>query len=87
MKPMCFGIALLFLLSCSRQPEPASPFALVRPVPEAYQLVSIREVKPEGWIKDQIQGNLDGFVGRLDTLADAYDGRQNLWGEPVKCKH
>ena len=81
MKPMCFGIALLFLLSCSRQPEPASPFALVRPVPEAYQLVSIREVKPEGWIKDQIQGNLDGFVGRLDTLVPMLTMDDKIYGE------
>ena len=81
MKRTCFGMALLLLLSCNRHPEPASPFDLVSPIPETYQMVSITEVKPEGWIKEQIQDNLDGFVGRLDSLVPSLTMEDKIYGE------
>jgi hypothetical protein len=49
--------------------QPASPFKKIKAVPEKYQLLPLGEVQPGGWLKEQIQENLNGFTGHLDRLA------------------
>ena len=35
---------------------------------EKYENIPFGEIKPEGWIKTQMQNDLDGFVGQLDAI-------------------
>ena len=35
---------------------------------EKYENIPFGEIKPEGWIKTQMQNDLDGFVGHLDAI-------------------
>ena len=35
---------------------------------EKYENIPFGEITPEGWIKTQMQNDLDGFVGQLDAI-------------------
>lgn len=37
-------------------------------VEEKYQILPFGSIKPSGWIKEQMQKDIDGFVGKLDLL-------------------
>ena len=37
-------------------------------VPEKYQILPFGSIKPTGWLKTQMQKDVDGFVGNLDKL-------------------
>ena len=75
-------LAGLILASCHQQnQESNSPFNKVAAIPEAYKPLTIVEIKPAGWIKDQIRENLDGFTGRLDTLIPKLTMEDKIYGE------
>ena len=66
------GITLfwIFLISLLVKAQPI-------PKVEKYQLLSFGSIKPSGWIKDQMQKDMAGFVGNLDQLVP------NLINEPI----
>jgi hypothetical protein len=53
---------IIVLLTCSIQTH-----AQNRPI-EKYKPISFGSIKPSGWLKTQMQNDLDGFVGNLDKL-------------------
>ncbi len=53
---------IIVLLTCSIQTH-----AQKRPI-EKYKPISFGSIKPSGWLKTQMQNDLDGFVGNLDKL-------------------
>jgi DUF1680 family protein len=46
-----------------------SPFRKVKGIPEKYSVLPLGAVRPEGWLREQIMENLNGFTGYLDSLA------------------
>ncbi len=60
--------ALILLTSCGLT-FAQSPFQKSNPIEEKFKIIPFSDVKPTGWIKNQIQENLDGFTGNLDSLA------------------
>lgn len=74
-------IALLVSACAEKTPTVDSPFQQVAALEEAYQPLTLTEIRPEGWIKQQIRENLDGFVGRLDTLVPALIMEDKIYGE------
>jgi len=68
-----------------------SPFDKIGAIQEKFKPLPITEVKPEGWLKLQIQENLDGYTGRLDTLIPKLIMDDKIYGsdrltEKVKSK-
>jgi len=63
-------IALVFSGSlCSRaQSLSANTFAVVKPPMQKLECLPFGEIKPAGWMKEQMRKDLDGFVGHLDEL-------------------
>jgi DUF1680 family protein len=59
-------------------------FQKIKPISEKYTPFPFGEIKPTGWLKEQLKENLDGFVGRLDSLVpelittDAIYGKDRL---------
>jgi len=47
---------------------PGEAFKVNRPVEQKYQWLRFGEIKPAGWIREQMESDLDGFVGHLDEL-------------------
>jgi len=48
-----------------------SPLFIVaqdQPLPEKYHSLPFGSIKPSGWVKSQMEQDLDGFVGHLDQL-------------------
>ncbi|MHC1774585.1 MAG: alpha/beta hydrolase-fold protein [Lentimicrobium sp.] len=43
-------------------------FVVIQPVTPPLQWLSFGEIKPEGWIKNQMEKDMAGFTGRLDEL-------------------
>jgi uncharacterized protein len=69
MVKLFIGLLLLFLLELEVLGQSTSTFKKLKVIPEKYQILPLGEVNPTGWIKDQIQENLNGFTGHLDSLA------------------
>lgn len=74
-------LAALMVSACTgKAPRVDSPFQKVSALAEAYQPLPIKEVRPEGWIRQQIRENLDGFTGRLDTLVPELIMEDKIYG-------
>lgn len=61
--------------------QPASPFDKVKALTEKYTVLPLGEVKPQGWIKEQIEENLNGFTGYLDSLAPELLVKDDIYGK------
>lgn len=59
----------ILLLSSHSLSAQRNAYTIVRPLPEKLEVLPFGAVKPTGWLQQQIQENLDGFTGYLDTLA------------------
>ena len=57
------------------------PYKKLAPVSEKMTLLPFNSVKPAGWIKEQIQENLDGFTGNLDSLAPDLIVKDDIYGQ------
>lgn len=62
MKKIFLALLLLFYFSVISQEKKQSK------VVEKYQIISFGSIKPSGWLKVQMQKDVDGFVGNLDKL-------------------
>lgn len=58
-----------------------SPYTIVKPLEEKYQLLDFGDVKPAGWIKDQMEKDLQGFVGNLDQLVPDLIIKDDIYGK------
>jgi len=61
----------------SRTSEPASR---INPIPEKFQPLPLGAVKPQGWLRRQLEENLAGFTGHLDELVPALILRDDIYG-------
>jgi hypothetical protein len=76
-------LTAILAVNCAQEKpaQPASPFDKVSAMEEKYKPLLITEVRPEGWLKKQIGENLDGFIGRLDTLVPKLTREDKIYGE------
>lgn len=65
----CLLVFYFGLYECRCFAQQTFPFQKVKGIPEKYTTLPLGEVIPEGWLKEQIQENLNGFTGHLDSLA------------------
>jgi len=59
----------------------SSAFESVHPVKQKFSWLSFGEVKPSGWIKEQMQKDLKGFVGHLDELVPDLIIEDDIYGK------
>ena len=74
----------LFLFSCNRQagnhrPE-TDPFRIVAPVADKFQSLPFGAISPQGWIREQMQKDMQCFVGQLDELVPGLMG-DSIYGK------
>ncbi|MGK4569155.1 beta-L-arabinofuranosidase domain-containing protein [Flavobacterium sp. 3HN19-14] len=65
-KPIYFLFLIMMFQSAMNG---QNPYEKIKPIKEEMQILPFGSIKPQGWIKEQIQQNLDGFTGHLDSLA------------------
>ncbi len=62
------SISLIFSTAVYCQQNPKEPFKKIKSIPETFRPLFFSEIKPTGWLKEQIENNLNGFTGHLDSL-------------------
>ena len=76
-------VGLILSDPVSRQPSSpgsAADFRRVAAVPERFQPLPLGAVRPRGWLRSQIEANLDGFTGHLDDLVPDLIVRDQIYG-------
>lgn len=68
------------LLSAAAHTQQLDAFKKIKPVPAKLEQLSFGEIKPGGWLKTQVQQDLDGFVGHLDSLAPDLIIKDDIYG-------
>jgi DUF1680 family protein len=63
----CFFFLLVSLGTYGQAPN-SGPFAFQKPVGEKFQALPFGQIKPQGWMREQMADNLRGFTGRLDSI-------------------
>lgn len=81
MVKLFIGSLLLLILELEVLGQSSSTFKKLKAIPEKYQILPLGEVKPTGWIKDQIRENLNGFTGHLDSLAPDLILNDDIYGK------
>jgi len=87
-------IVIIMLFSCNSSTKKTSgndPFDIVKTQEQHLQPLLFGEIKPTGWLKTQMQKDLDGFIGNLDKLvpdlmSDSIYGSQRLT-KKIKTKN
>ena len=76
-------VSIAIPLTMKSQPISQSQYIVIAPVPQKLELLPFGDIKPRGWLKTQMQKDLDGFVGHLDELvpdlmSDSIYGKDRL---------
>jgi len=71
--------ALLFAAVIATAQE--DPFKKVNTLPEKFTILPFGDVKPQGWLKDQVQHNLNGYTGHLDELVPDLITKDDIYGK------
>jgi uncharacterized protein len=75
-------ILLYFLMACqtreNRETDGANTTGSIEP---SMQPLTFGAIKPDGWLKKEIQRNLNGFTGYLDSLAPDLILKDDIYGK------
>ncbi len=81
----------IFLQTIYGQQSFEKPYEKVKPISEVFQPLPFSSIKPRGWLKEEIEKDLNGFTGHLDSLVpalviddDIYD--KNRLSKKIKSK-
>ncbi len=93
---LLFGMLMALLLSGVLEATPSlaqeggspgygrpvtDPFVLLKPLSPAWEPLPFSSVRPTGWLKVQIQENLAGFTGHLDSLCPVLVVKDDIYGK------
>ncbi|OYU80514.1 MAG: hypothetical protein CFE23_08470 [Flavobacterium sp. BFFFF1] len=81
------GICLIFFLFPMMGQGQDSVYMKTTPLKEKFATFRLFEVKPAGWIKEQLEQNLNGFTGHLDSLAPDLIVADDIYGKDRLTKH
>lgn len=71
---------LLGTITVYAQQKAINPFQIIKPVKEAFQPLLFNEIKPTGWLQKELQKNLSGFTGHLDSLVPDLILKDDIYG-------
>jgi hypothetical protein len=69
------------MLATVSLPAQSDTYAKGKPMSQKMEILPFGSVKPTGWIKTQIQQNLDGFTGHLDSLTPELIVADDIYGK------
>jgi len=83
-----FFILYTILMSPGRSEAQHIPsFQKIGSLGESFHILSFSEIKPLGWIREQIRDNLNGFTGHLDSLVPALISGDDIYGKDRLSRH
>lgn len=65
---VCVLTGLIFFQVAYSQPNTELPFKKINGITEKFEQLPFSSIKPDGWLKKEIEKSLDGFTGHLDSL-------------------
>ena len=71
-------LSVLFVYDARAQHE--NPFEKTSRIPEALSPLNLSQVMPTGWLKTQLEENLMGFTGHLDSLVPELIIQDDIYG-------
>jgi uncharacterized protein len=78
-----FGLAFALLANqvvvCQKNSE--SPFAKIGSIQDRFEPLRFSEIKPAGWLKQQMQRDLKGFIGNLDSIVPDLIVKDDIYGK------
>jgi len=80
-------IVLILMYNGKTQAQQPVSFQKTGSLDEAFRTLPFSEIKPLGWIKEQIQANLDGYTGHLDSLVPALFAGDDIYGKDRLSRH
>ena len=75
------------MASLQAQSAPADAFARVKPLEPKWEPLPLNSVKPGGWLKKEMERNLAGFTGHLDSLVPDLILQDDIYGRDRLSKH
>lgn len=69
------------LFTCTSYKKELPEFTKVSPLNETLQPLSFSDIKPAGWLKEQMQNDLNGFIGHLDSLVPDLILQDDIYGK------
>lgn len=75
----CVLVMSIMLMHDARA-QHESPFDIINQIPEALSPLNLSQVMPTGWLKTQLEENLRGFTGHLDSLVPELIIEDDIYG-------
>jgi len=82
-----YTISYCFLYNTNLMAQSTDPFQQQQQIKEAYQPLPFGAVKPQGWLLQQLQQNLAGFTGHLDSLVPDLILKDDIYGKQRLTKN
>lgn len=82
-----YTISYCFLYNTNLMAQSTDPFQQRQQIKEAYQPLPFGAVKPQGWLLQQLQQNLAGFTGHLDSLVPELILKDDIYGKQRLTKN
>ena len=80
MVTLCLACAMTATAAGKKKQTLPEPVFNRAPLVEApYAQLPLGEIKPQGWLNEQMQIMLNGMTGNLDTLYELVCGDNNAW--------
>ena len=76
-----FLLAIFYFQEVAAQDSMPDPFLKIKPVPYRLQSLPLNAITPQGWLRKELQRNLNGFTGRLDTLVPDLIQQDEIYGK------
>ncbi|MDR2859207.1 MAG: glycoside hydrolase family 127 protein, partial [Mediterranea sp.] len=78
MKQLLFIILLVLAQQITAQQD---PYLKIKEKEETFAKLPVNEIKPTGWLANQLRFDLDGFVGHLDTICPGLIINHDIYGK------
>ncbi len=76
-----FSLLLLTDSSLQAQVNSDTPFRKIAALPFRFRSLPLSAVTPQGWLKQELQKNMNGFTGHLDSLAPDLLLQDDIYGK------
>ncbi|MFZ4058984.1 MAG: beta-L-arabinofuranosidase domain-containing protein [Ferruginibacter sp.] len=72
---------MMFNQTLTAQTLTKQAFTKIKPIEQAFQPLFFNAIKPKGWLKAELQKNINGFTGHLDSLVPDLIGQDDIYGK------
>ena len=72
---------VIFSQAAYCQQNKEQPYKKIKAIPETFEALPFSSIKPTGWLKEEIEKNLNGFTGHLDSLVPSLILKDDIYNK------